>query len=239
MSTATRRRTTWAIAASLIAHAVVLTIAAVQSPTLYRAARDGGPARGDHSDPAPAPHPAAGPGAQAPSPIRLHQRAPRFAAAEPPIAPLPAPPPTATPAPPTPPGPVTVTPNPAAEIERGEVRAALQGLVGCRNPDAAGLTAAQRAKCDERLAAGAEDAPSLGLGVSGDKRRPGSMRLAARKRHADAQRIAAPAADHPSSPARGSALRQRPPGGQDVAVLKTKRPGIAPGPLGTLTLERA
>lgn len=169
MQGASRRRTTWAIVASLLAHAVVLTVAAVQSPTLTIPYEPPSP-------PEPiipillmprAPPPADG--APAPSPIRLHQRAPRVPTADLPVAPLPVPATPPTPVPPTPPGPVTVGPGPAEAQQKLDVRAALQGLVGCRDPDAAGLTRAQRDKCQERLAAGAKDAPFLGTGVGAEK----------------------------------------------------------------------
>jgi hypothetical protein len=47
----------------------------------------------------------------------------------------------------------------------------LQALLGCANSNLASLGRAQRAKCDERLAAGAKDQPFLGLGINADKQR--------------------------------------------------------------------
>jgi hypothetical protein len=81
---------------------------------------------------------------------------------------------------------VTVNPpSPAAELQKGEVRNALQGLVGCANPDLAGLTRAQRAKCDERLAAGAKEAPFIEPGATLSREKRGLLDKAAAGREAD------------------------------------------------------
>lgn len=168
MQTANRRRTTWAVAASFLAHMAVLTVVALQHPML--AIREEEPGRPEPIIPillTPRTPPTAKAGG--PSEIRLHRRPQRFIPPNLPVKPL------VTPKAPSPPpaaarlGPVTVSASLAAESQRNEVRAALQGLVGCSNPEAAGLTAAQRAKCDERLAAGAKDAPFTGLNMDSQK----------------------------------------------------------------------
>ena len=192
MQRAARRRTTEAIAASLIAHAVVLTIAGLQHPTLVIPFEEAGP-------PEPiipillvphAPPPAAV--VPAPSPIRLHQRQPRFTPAEaPPIAPVVIPPPAPT-APPAPPGPVTVSAQPSPEaVQRTQVRAALKGLLGCSNPDLAGLTQAQRDACADRMGTAARNATFPGLGLGAEKRR--MLEAAGAKKEADYRYTRSPA----------------------------------------------
>jgi hypothetical protein len=171
MQTADRRRMRAAIAVSLIAHVLVLGVAAVQSPTLFVPREDAGP-------PEPVipillmprmPPPADG--TPAPAPIRLHQRALRPLADEP-DRPPPVTIPSQPPASPAPlPGPVAIEAAPAEVQQKADVRAALQGLTGCRDPDAPGLTAEQRDRCRQRLAAGAKDAPYLGSGISAEKQR--------------------------------------------------------------------
>lgn len=52
------------------------------------------------------------------------------------------------------------------------MRAALRhGTVGCANPQAVGLTRAERELCDEKFGKGAKDAAFAGLGLSPDKQR--------------------------------------------------------------------
>ncbi|MBS0360378.1 MAG: hypothetical protein JSR98_03275, partial [Proteobacteria bacterium] len=99
MQTAKRRHDRgWAVAASVVAHVVLLTIAAFQSPKLKTPTWEGGP-------PEPiipvmllprTPEPAAGPTAPQ-RPIRLHRRPQPFAPT--PVAPLPVPAPEAKAAP--------------------------------------------------------------------------------------------------------------------------------------------
>lgn len=190
MQTATRRRTTWAVAASLIAHIAVLTLVARQHPMLVIPHELAGPPEPiipillTPRAPAAAAH-------GVPAEIRLHRRAQRTPPNELPVAPLVTP--TAPPPAPAPPGPVTVRANPGptvAEAQQANVRGALQGLVGCADPDAARLSRAQRARCEERLAAGAKDTAFLGLGVSNDKQR--LMDAAGAKKEADARYRRAP-----------------------------------------------
>ena len=172
MMTATRRRTTWAAAASIIAHLAVVIVVLLQRPTLPLPEQERGPPEAiipilimPRTPP-----PAAGRLAQ-PSPIRLHRRPQRFVPPEVPTAPI---------APPTPPAPTTAAPGPRAppalhpapepEGPKGDVRTALrQGAPGCSNPDAVGLTIAERDKCNEKFGKGAKDAAFAGLGLPPDK----------------------------------------------------------------------
>lgn len=100
---------------------------------------------------------------QAPAPVRPRQARRHTAPA--PIAPLYAAPQPAQTAP---------APNPSASplpavpgIPLG--RALKFGGVGCDRPDLAGLSAAERDRCAERLGAGAKSAAWLGQGLSRDK----------------------------------------------------------------------
>ncbi len=104
---------------------------------------------------------------QAPAPIRPRQA--RRPADETPVAPLYA---TPSPARATAPTGLTVEPPPAAVADGvGLGRALRFGGVGCDRPDLAGLSAAERDRCAERLGAGAKTAAYLGQGLSRDKQR--------------------------------------------------------------------
>lgn len=170
MRTATRRRSTMAVAASLIAHIAVFAVLWMQRPVLVIPEEQAGPPEPvipvllmPRTPPVGAAH-------GAPAQIRLHQRIRRLEDRDLPVAPLVLPP---APSPPLPaPGPVTVrAPSESAEPQQANVQGALRGLLGCANPNLASLSLAQRAKCEERLAAGAKDQPFLGLGVNADKQR--------------------------------------------------------------------
>lgn len=168
MHRAGRRRTLWAVTASVIAHAAVLGVLAVQRPMLRIPEEPGGPPEAI----IPVlilprvPPPAANSGAR-PSEVRLHRRPQRFAPPELPVAPLivPTAPTTAAPKP----GPVTVQPAPAPAGPPDQMRAALRLVVGCADPDAAKLTPAERDRCNERLGAGAKTAPFEGMGMAAAK----------------------------------------------------------------------
>lgn len=169
MLTARRRRTTWAIAASTIAHLAVLVVVLLQRPTLPMPEQERGPPEAiipvlimPRTPP-----PAAG-RPSPPAPIRLHRRPQRFVPPEVPTAPIA--PPTPTPAPAaaapstTPP---VLHPAPQPEGPKGDVRAALrQGAPGCANPDAVGLTKAERDVCNEKFGKGAKTAAFPGLGLN-------------------------------------------------------------------------
>jgi hypothetical protein len=174
MQTARRRRTTWAIGASLIAHLAVGLFLLAQHPTLLMREGEQGPPQAIIPILLmPRTPPPVG-GKVAPSqPIRLHRRPQPFVPPDvtpAPIAP-PSPPATAT----APPSPKTVPgfhPAPMPEGPKGEVRTALrQSAVGCANPDAVGLTRAERDLCDEHLGKGAKNTAFTGLGLSADKQR--------------------------------------------------------------------
>ena len=171
MQTARRSRTRWAIAASALAHACVLTAALMQHFTLAPPSEEAGP-----------PQPiipillmprarlAAAAGAAArPGELRLHRRPQRAVENPLPLAPLPAPETPARPpephaeAPaPGPPSPATA-PGPAAP----DLRAALRhGLAGCANGAATGMTREERERCDDQLATGAKAAPLMPLNLS-------------------------------------------------------------------------
>lgn len=166
MLTAKRRRTSWAVAASVVVHAAVLTVLALQKPMLVLPPETAGP-------PAPiipvllmprTPPPTAGQHAR-PQPIRLHRRPQRFVPPEVPSVPIArAAPPAATPAPRAP---VVLHPAPMPEGPKGDMRTALrQGPVGCANSLAVGLNRAERDLCDEKLGKGAKDAPFYAPGLS-------------------------------------------------------------------------
>jgi hypothetical protein len=167
---ATHRGRTYGIAAaSLAAHAALLAVLAVYAPKLRVPEWKSGPP--------PAiipvlimprvPPPAAQPGAK-PEPIRLHRRPQRFAEPPPPVKPLVAPEEEARRAASTP-GPRTLNLPGPGEAVAANARNALRGRLGCANPDAVGLTPAEREACERRFAAGAKGAAFPGLGIDSDK----------------------------------------------------------------------
>jgi len=175
MQTARRRRTSWAIGASVIAHAAVLVVLALQSPMLRTLPEQAGPPPAiipillmPRTPPATAGRPSP------PTPIRLHRRPQRFIPPDAPTAPIapPAPPAAPAAAPPRP-GPVVVHPAPLPAGPTGDVRTALrQGAPGCANALAVGLNRAERDLCEEKFGKGAKDAPfyAPGLAMTADKK---------------------------------------------------------------------
>jgi hypothetical protein len=174
MQTAKRRRASWPIAVSVIAHLAVVVVLALQRPVLVMPVEQGAPPPAiipillmPHTPP-----PTAGNQAR-PSPIRLHRRPQRFIPPDAPTAPI-APPLLPVPsAAPSRPAPVALHPAPLPEGPKGDVRTALrQGPVGCANQLAVGLNRAERDNCDEKLGKGAKDAPyyEAGLGMSPAKK---------------------------------------------------------------------
>jgi hypothetical protein len=155
-----------AVAFSAAAHVLLLTVLALQTPMLRMAREDTGP---------PIPvipvlltpkTPPASTGR--PKPIRLHRRPQRFAAQPPPIPPLPIPPEPARPARPA----SAVHPAPLPSTPKMELRTALRSSpVGCADPDAVGLTRAEREHCYAELGKGAKSAPFPGLGLEAAKQR--------------------------------------------------------------------
>ncbi len=174
MKTANRRRTSWAVTASVTAHLAVVVVLALQRPMLGMPIEQGGPPPAiipillmPHTPP-----PVAGRQAR-PSPIRLHRRPQRFIAPDAPTAPIAPPSPPAPSAAPPRPAPVAIHPAPQPAGPTGDVRTALrQGAPGCANQLAVGLNRAERDLCEEKLGKGAKDAPYLeaGLGMSPAKK---------------------------------------------------------------------
>ena len=175
MQTAKRRRTTWAIAASLIAHLAVGVFLLAQHPRLLAPTETQGP------PPAIIPvllmprTPPPSAGKVAPSqPIRLHRRPQPFIPPDVTPAPIAPPTPPAPPAaPPAPKGPPALLhPAPLPEGPKGDVRTVLrQSAVGCANPNAVGLTRAERDLCDEKFGKGAKTTAFAGLGLTADKQK--------------------------------------------------------------------
>ena len=172
MQTARRRRTTWAIAASLIAHVAVGVFLLAQHPRLLVPVETQGPPQAIIPVLLMPRTPPPSAGRVAPSqPIRLHRRPQPFIPPDVTPAPIaPKAPTTPAPAAPGPKGPPALHPAPLPEGPKGEVRTVLrQGLVGCANQLAVGLTRAERDLCDEKLGKGAKDADFTGLGLAADK----------------------------------------------------------------------
>jgi hypothetical protein len=173
MHTATRRRTTGAIAASVIAHLLVGIVLLLQKTTLVIPAGERGPPEAIIPVLIMPRTPLTAGGKQTPQPIRLHRRPQPFLPPDIPAAPI-APP--AAPAPTGPPAPtrapVVVHPAPLPEGPKGDVRTALrQSFVGCANQQAVGLNHAEVDLCNERFGKGAKDAAYANLGLAGDKQR--------------------------------------------------------------------
>lgn len=173
----TRGRRIGAVAASVIAHAILLAILAFQAPVIFMPSEDTGPPQAIIPvllTPRIPPSRAGG----KPAPIRLHRRPQPFVT-PPPIAPLPAPRAETGAAPKA--GPVAIHPAPLPEGPTADIRAALRvSPVGCANAEAVHLTKAERDLCNERLGKGAKTAPFLGLGLPADKQ-SAFDRIAARK----------------------------------------------------------
>jgi len=168
--TARRRRGTWAIAASALAHVAVLIMALLQRPNAPLPIGEGvqPPDQVIHVVLMPRKVPEIVRRAPPTSVIRLHR--PPLVPPEAPAAPIapPAPPATA----PIARGPVTLHPAPLPAGPKEDLRTALrQGFVGCANPAAVGLNRAERDHCNEVLGKGAKDTAFAGLGLSADKLR--------------------------------------------------------------------
>ena len=203
MPTARRRRTSWAIGASIVAHLVVLVAVLLQRPTLRIPVEPSGPPEAI----IPililprAPAPAAGHGS-VPAPIHLHRRPPRNAEDFPPIAPLIVPTeekPAEAPAPQR----VEAAPRPLAApaIPPDAVRATLRATLGCADSKLAGFTREERAGCAERLGRGARDEAYIAPALSADKRALLDQAGAAKLAQKNAAERAAPAARNRPEPA--------------------------------------
>ena len=168
MLTARRRRRSWAVAASVLAHLGVLIAVLLQHPTLTIPVEPGGPPEAI----IPVlilprtPAPLAGHGAK-PVPIQLHRRLLRNLPDLPPVAPVVIAPPKPAEAPAQAAGPAA--PKAAAQPPppSNAVRAMLRTTLGCTDVR---LSRDERAGCLERLGRGARDAPYIGQPLSGEKR---------------------------------------------------------------------
>ena len=169
MLTAMRRRSAWAVAASVLAHLGVLIAVLLQHPTLIIPVEPAGPPEAiipvlilPRTPP-----PVAGRGAK-PVPIQLHRRALRNQPAETPVAPLvlPATKPTETPAPA--PSPTATREAQPAPPPADSIRATLRASLGCNAPI---LSREERTRCQERFGRGAHDEPYLVQPLSGAKQR--------------------------------------------------------------------
>lgn len=160
-----RGRRIGALALSAAFHLLLVVAVVLHSPSLVIPPESSGPPEPiipvlltPRTPPAPS-----GP----PAPIRLHRRPQPFAP-PPPIAPLPAP--AVQPSRPSAPGPVAIHPAPLPESPKSDLKAALRASpVGCANPDAVGLTRAEREACFEQLGKGAKTAAFPGLGLAREK----------------------------------------------------------------------
>lgn len=183
MLTARRRRSSWAVAASVLAHLGVLTAVLLQHPTLTIPIEPGGPPEAiipvlilPRTPP-----PMGGRGVK-PAPIQLHQRLLHTTPEQAPVAPvvIATPKPVETPV--QAPGPVTAREAPQALPPPSDaVRATLRTTLGCTDIR---LSREERAGCQERLGRGARDAPYFAQPMAGEKRaaydEAGAAKLAAR-----------------------------------------------------------
>lgn len=185
--TARRRRTAWAVVASVVAHLTVAVIVVLQRPQLVIPVEERGPPTAVIPILLMPRTPPATSGRQAqPQPIRLHRRPQPFVPPDAPTAPIAPPEPVTAPAAPAAPkGPPVLHPAPQPEGPKGDVRATLRhSEVGCANADAVGLNRGERDLCNEQFGKGAKTAPFLGLGLAGDKQK--AFDAAAAKKEADA-----------------------------------------------------
>lgn len=168
MARAHPSRTYGIVAASLAGHAILVTLLVLHAPRLQIPEPPSGPPEAvipvlilPRTPP-----PAAQPGAK-PTPVRLHRRPQRFSDQHLPVAPLITPLPEATAErPAAQPGPRVLTLPSSQDALAVNARNALRSRLGCDSPS---LSRAERESCLERFAAGAGDAPVLGLGMDRDK----------------------------------------------------------------------
>jgi hypothetical protein len=169
---AVSRRTSAIFAASLAGHAALVALLLLHAPELRVPIPESGPPQAiiPVIIIARTPTPPNSSAASRPSPVRLHRRPQRFVLEDLPLAPLVSPlaaPTTSRPA------------QVAAELE-SNVRAALRSRLNCDSPT---LTRDEREACRRRFAAGAQDAPFLGLGV--DAAKAADLARAAARREED------------------------------------------------------
>lgn len=204
MARARRRLNATAMALSIVAHVVVLTLLAFHAPRLVRPLEQAGPPEPvipvlimPRTPPAP-------PGAEPPPPIRLHQRKLRRDIPEPDIAPLIIPPRLSVP----PPSPPRTAARPRIGVQPSPTERATailrNSLVGCANAEL--LNPGERDRCNERLGRDGLTAPHLGPPVDPAIARAGAAREAGRL-YRDAPPAAGPRAAGGSS---GDGFRVRP-----------------------------
>lgn len=214
MQTAGRRRRNITIAVSAVAHAGLLALVALQSPRLVMPRELAGP-------PEPvipvllaprAPPARVGARRAQPDAIRLHRRALRGASAPLPIPPLPEPEELPTPPAAPPPRPASdFHPAPLPESPRSDLRAALRsGPTGCANPDAVGLTKAERQVCEQRLGGLARITPYKGLGLSAAKQADFDRAASAKEAAVRARNAPVPAGNIPGAGGAGQSWQVRP-----------------------------
>jgi len=173
-------------AASVAAHVIVLTAAALYAPRW----RTPPPEPGGPPEPIipvlitpRVPQASASPGDR-PAEIRIHRRPQRFTPEAPPIPPLvlpePEPPKAAAPAPS---GPKVVAQPAQPDALSVNARNALRGRLGCANADALGLSREERQKCEDALASGAKAADFPGLALEPGK--AAGLAAAAARKEAD------------------------------------------------------
>jgi hypothetical protein len=171
MQTARRRRTQWAIAASIVAHLGLLTAVLLQRPTLKIPVEPGGPPLAiiPLLIMPKTPAPLAGRGTR-PAPIQLHRRPQRNLPAETPVAPLVVP--TVKPAEAAPPAqaPVAQKAPQTVQAPPDAVRATLRATLGCNEAKIAGLSREDRAGCLERFGRGSRDDAYLPPALAPGKR---------------------------------------------------------------------
>jgi len=191
MPAASRGRTIAAIAVSAAVHVPILVALALHAPFLAVSEEPAGPPEPiipvllmPRSLP-----PTTAAGAR-PGPIRLHRRQLRFLPPELPVAPLPAPE-AATPPPRAAPGPAATKPAVLQDAVKPPVQTALRrSAIGCANPQAAGLTRAEREACEEQLGSGSQTALFPGLGLAAGKQ--ATLDKAGARREADRRYREAP-----------------------------------------------
>lgn len=183
MPTAGRSRTIVIVGASGFAHVLVLTLIALHAPRLNAPPSASGPPQAIIPvlimPRLPLVRSATGP---RPSEIRLHRRPQRFAEPSRDVAPL-LTNRVATPRTTRPDASVAATASTVADPLIASARAALRSRVGCANPEASGLSRAERDACADQLAAGARNAGFLGLGP--ERGKAASLARAAASREAD------------------------------------------------------
>ena len=179
-----RGRRVGIVAASLVAHGVLLALVAVQSPRLKIPPET--PGVPEAIIPVliipRAPPPASAPPGTKPAPIRLHRRPQPFADQLPPIPPLIAPVQEAAPAPKAAPapGPRPVIGPTADDTLARNARNALRSRIDCNSPT---LSRAEREGCMERFAERFRDQPFEGLGI--ERGKESDLARAARRKEQD------------------------------------------------------